>query len=173
MEFIDKLRLGFGPRLQMVSQSESAECGLACLAMVSGFHRGPSDLVELRRSLNVSLKGTRLSDLVAAASRLGLSSRPLRLELDELTQLQCPCILHWDLNHFVVLRSVRHGAVVIHDPALGVRTLSLAQVSEHFSGVALELIPDQQSSRSSRARPCACATPSAGSSDSGVRSARC
>ncbi|MGO4778739.1 cysteine peptidase family C39 domain-containing protein, partial [Lysobacter sp. 2RAB21] len=71
----------------------------------------------------------------------GLQARPLRLELDELDQLRTPCILHWDLNHFVVLARVRGQRVTVLDPAVGERTLSVAEVSKHFTGVAMELSP--------------------------------
>ena len=66
----------------------------------------------------------------------------MRLELDELSQLTTPCVLHWDLNHFVVLAKVTRDGIVIHDPAVGVRRLPMAVVSRHFTGVALELAPD-------------------------------
>ncbi len=125
----------------MVLQTEAAECGLACLAMIAAYHHAGIDLAEMRRRFGVSLKGSRLSDLTKVADRLDLAPRPLRLELDELDQLQMPCVLHWDLNHFVVLVAVRGNQVLIHDPALGQRRLSLKQVSIHFSGVALEVSP--------------------------------
>jgi ATP-binding cassette subfamily B protein RaxB len=64
------------------------------------------------------------------------------LELEELGQLQLPCILHWDLNHFVVLKKVGRGHITILDPAVGERKLPTAEVSEHFTGVALELTPN-------------------------------
>ena len=133
--------LGFGRRLPMVLQTEGAECGLACLAMLAGYHGQPTDAATLRREHGFSLKGATLKDLIRVADRLGFACRPLRLELDELAQLKTPCILHWDLNHFVVLQSVGRAGVVIHDPAVGVRRLSLDQMSRHFTGVALELTP--------------------------------
>ncbi len=142
MDSPHQVNLGLGARLPMIFQTEAAECGLACLAMVSGYFSGRSDLRELRRDFSVSMKGTRLKDMVGIAHLLDLSSRPLRLELDEIDQLQCPCVLHWDLNHFVVLREVRRKHVVVHDPASGIRKLTREQLSEHFSGVALELSPN-------------------------------
>jgi ATP-binding cassette subfamily B protein RaxB len=75
------------------------------------------------------------------ADGLGFATRPLRLELAELQQLRLPCILHWDLNHFVVLGKVSGNTVTIHDPAVGVRRLSLETLSRHFTGIALELLP--------------------------------
>jgi ATP-binding cassette subfamily B protein RaxB len=128
-------------RVPVMLQGEAAECGLACLAMVAAAHGLDIDLAALRQHHAVSLKGMTLPDLVRIADALQLQARPLRAELDELSQLLTPCILHWDLNHFVVLVSVRRGVVTIHDPAHGLRRFKLAQVSPHFTGVALELSP--------------------------------
>jgi ATP-binding cassette subfamily B protein RaxB len=75
------------------------------------------------------------------AQRLGFSARPLRLDMEDLGNLKLPCILHWDLNHFVVLWKVSKAKVIILDPAVGERSLSFKQVSDHFTGVALELTP--------------------------------
>ncbi len=86
-------------------QSEAAECGLACLAMLSSAHGLRIDLAELRQRFSISLKGANLAQLIRHAEALGFATRPLRLELDEMNQLQLPCMLHSDLNHFVVLTS--------------------------------------------------------------------
>jgi len=136
---LDRLDFGWGPRLPMTLQTEAAECGLACLAMVTSYYGQPSEITELRRRISVSLKGVNLKDLVGMADRLGFASRPVRLELDELRLLRTPCILHWDLNHFVVLKRATREDIVIHDPAVGVRRLPMTVVSKHFTGVALEL----------------------------------
>ena len=141
MNLLDRLNFGGGARLPMYLQTEAAECGLACLAMIASYHGFPSEFTEMRRRLAVSLKGVTLRDLVSMADRLGFAVRPVRLELDELRMLKTPCILHWDLNHFVVLKRATHDSVVIHDPSAGVRRLQLALVSRHFTGVALELTP--------------------------------
>jgi ATP-binding cassette subfamily B protein RaxB len=139
---LDTLRLGWGgQRLPMLLQTEAAECGLACLAMVAAHHGHRSDLPTLRQRFSLSLKGATLADLVRMAGDLQLNARALRAEMEHLPDLQLPCVLHWDLNHFVVLREVRRGVAVIHDPARGVRRMSLAEVSRHFTGVVLELTP--------------------------------
>lgn len=127
--------------LPLLSQSEAAECGLACLGMVAGFYGSHWSLQELRQHFSVSLAGTTLLDLMRFSEQLKLSGRPLRIELDQLAQLKAPAILHWDLNHFVVLKAVHGDRVTIHDPAQGVRTLTLSEVSGHFTGVVLELTP--------------------------------
>jgi len=141
MNPLDKLQFGWGARLPLTLQTEAAECGLACLAMIASYYGSPVDITELRRRLAVSLKGVNLKNLIGMADQIGLASRPVRLELNELPMLKTPCILHWDLNHFVVLKSAAADGIVIHDPAVGARRLPLSVVSRHFTGVALELTP--------------------------------
>jgi len=109
--------------------------------MVASIHGQPWGLAELRRCFPLSLKGARLDHLMKVAQTLGFSTRPLRLELEDLPKLQLPCILHWDLNHFVVLAKVGKGKATILDPASGERRMPLSEVSGHFTGVALELAP--------------------------------
>lgn len=128
-------------RLRPLLQSEAAECGLACIAMIAAFHGHRVNLSGLRQRHPISLKGANLAQLMAVASDLELAPRAVRLDMDELDKLQLPAILHWDLNHFVVLESVRGGSATILDPAAGRRTITLARMSRHFTGVALELAP--------------------------------
>ena len=144
MEFIERLHFGARRRLPLFLQTEAAECGLASLGMIAWFHGHRIDLAGLRRRFTVSLKGATLAYLMQVASRLHMAPRPLRLELEELARLRMPCLLHWDLNHFVVLKSVDARGAVIHDPAYGVRRLALAEVSRHFTGIALEVLPTTQ-----------------------------
>ena len=146
-QLASQLKLWPAQRLPVLLQSEAAECGLACLGMVAGFYGHHLSIQQLRALFGSSIAGCTMKDLVEFASRLALSGRALKLEPAALGKLQLPAILHWDMNHFVVLKSVRRGKLVIHDPARGERTLSLAEVSEHFTGVALELLPTQDFSQ--------------------------
>lgn len=136
---MEHVNFGFGRKLPMLFQTEASECGLACLAMVVGYHGFHADLVELRSRFGVSTKGARLSDLIAIGNGLGLASRAVRVDIGELGLLRLPCVVHWDMNHFVVLRSTSSGSVTIHDPAVGVRRMRLGEFARHFTGIALEL----------------------------------
>ncbi|WP_423598665.1 peptidase domain-containing ABC transporter [Roseateles sp. MS654] len=127
-----------------ILQSEVAECGLACLAMIASAHGTAVTLPELRRRFPAALKGMKLRDVLEVAAGLGFSGRPLKLELSSLGKLTLPCVLHWDMNHFVVLTRVRRDAVTVLDPAVGERRLSLDEVSSHFTGVAVELTPNAE-----------------------------
>jgi ATP-binding cassette subfamily B protein RaxB len=135
--------LNFGSRghLPVMQQTEAAECGLACLAMISSYHGQRIDLNTLRRRHPVSLKGVTLRALIQVASQMHLACRPLRFELDHLRQLCLPAILHWDMNHFLVLKSVARRGIVVHDPASGEMFFPIAEASKHLTGVALELSP--------------------------------
>ncbi|MGY1410464.1 MULTISPECIES: peptidase domain-containing ABC transporter [unclassified Luteimonas] len=130
--------------MKSILQSEAAECGLASLAMVADAHDLHIGLPELRRRFSLSLKGAKLSQLIHIAQQLGFQTRPLRLDMEDLGKLKLPCILHWDLNHFVVLAKVGRSGVTILDPASGERRLPLSEVSDHFTGVALELTPGHE-----------------------------
>jgi ABC-type bacteriocin/lantibiotic exporter with double-glycine peptidase domain len=100
---------GPGSIMRTLLQSESSECGLACLAMLAGAHGMHIGVPELRRRFPISLKGARLGQLIHIAQQLGLQARALRLDLPDLGRLARPCILHWDLTHFVVLAGLRRG----------------------------------------------------------------
>ncbi len=136
---IHLLNFSFRPRLPVILQTEVAECGLTCLAMIANFHGHHFDLNGLRQKFYLSSKGSTLGDLMTMADELKFVSRPLKLELDHLKELKTPAILHWDLNHFVVLKQVTEKHIIIHDPAVGERKLTLAETSNHFTGIALEL----------------------------------
>lgn len=130
-------------RTPLILQTEAAECGLACLAMVASFHGYRVDLASLRQKFSLSLKGSTLNHLIQIADQLHLASRPVRVDLNELSRLTLPAILHWDFNHFVVLTQVKRGIATVHDPARGALQLPFTDVSRHFTGVALELSPTQ------------------------------
>ncbi|MFW1942696.1 peptidase domain-containing ABC transporter [Acinetobacter guillouiae] len=142
MRYLDRLSLGLGRNTPVILQTESSECGLACLAMIAGYYGYDSDLLTLRQKYPISQKGITLTTLVKIANKLHLITRPLKLELDELNKLRLPCILHWDLNHFVVLKSVSTTKITIIDPAFGEKQFNYDQASSHFTGIALELWPD-------------------------------
>lgn len=128
-------------RLPVIQAAEGAECGLACMAMIARYHGHDVDLNGLRQRFPVSLSGATLRSLIGLADGLGFAPRALRVELDALSKVRLPAVLHWDLNHFVVLKAVSRDKAVIHDPASGARTYSTAELSKHFTGVVLEITP--------------------------------
>ena len=117
------------------------ECGLACLTMIANYHGLDTDLGTCRRRFQPSLRGTTLRSLMEIADQLWLTPRAIKLPLEILDGLLVPAILHWDLNHYVVLERVSGGKALIHNPEGTSRWLPLTEVSAHFTGVALELRP--------------------------------
>ncbi|MDA0687526.1 MAG: peptidase domain-containing ABC transporter [Proteobacteria bacterium] len=138
---------GFLPifnRLPMVFQAETSECGLACLAMVSGFHGKAIELGTLRSQFGIAALGASAKQLLDFSSSLQLLGRAVKVETSDLSALNLPAILHWDMDHFVVLKAVGRNSVVIHDPAVGVRRYGMNELGAHLTGVALELRPSQE-----------------------------
>ncbi|EEU2548432.1 peptidase domain-containing ABC transporter [Escherichia coli] len=143
-QIINLLDLRWQRRVPVIHQTETAECGLACLAMICGHFGKNIDLIYLRRKFNLSARGATLAGINGIAEQLGMATRALSLELDELRVLKTPCILHWDFSHFVVLVSVKRNRYVLHDPARGIRYLSREEMSRYFTGVALEVWPGSE-----------------------------
>lgn len=143
-QIINLLDLRWQRRVPVIHQTETAECGLACLAMICGHFGKNIDLIYLRRKFNLSARGATLAGINGIAEQLGMATRALSLELDELRVLKTPCILHWDFSHFVVSVSVKRNRYVLHDPARGIRYISREEMSRYFTGVALEVWPGSE-----------------------------
>ncbi len=133
----------FGRRVPVILQSEAPECGIACLAMVASYYGHLTDLSAMRLRLSPSLKGVTLKHVSQVATAMGLAARGVQVPLESLAKLQLPAVLHWDMNHFVVLIGVKGKHLFIHDPGRGKRKLTLAEASKHFTGVAMEFTPNQ------------------------------
>ncbi|HAI9626222.1 TPA: ATP-binding cassette domain-containing protein [Escherichia coli] len=143
-QIINQLDMRWRRRVPVIHQTETAECGLACLAMICGHFGKNIDLISLRRKFNLSARGANLAGINGIAEQLGMVTRALSLELDELGALKMPCILHWDFSHFVVLVSVKRNRYVLHDPARGRRYLGREEMSQYFTGIALEVWPGSE-----------------------------
>lgn len=130
-------------RVKLVMQNEANECGMACLTMIANYYGNGITLSQLRNDLNNDGQGVTLKTIIAQAARIGMSSRALKVPLDELNQLQKPAILHWNFSHFVVLTKATNKGIYIADPALGKRFVPIKEVDQSFTGVALELTPNQ------------------------------
>lgn len=129
----------------LMFQAEIAECGLASIAMVASYYGYKQDMAAIRKRFSTSLKGMNLQQLIELGDSLGLASRALQCSIKEVHKLATPCILHWNLNHFVVLTKVsgKGGSAkyFINDPAVGKIRLTTEEFSQHFTGICLELTP--------------------------------
>jgi len=133
--------MSLGKRVPLILQSEAPECGIACVAMIASYHGYRTDLSALRLRLSPSMRGVTLKHISAVAETMKLSARGVQAPLAALGQLRLPALLHWDMNHFVVLTEVRGDRVTVHDPAVGKRILKMEDASRHYTGVAMEMQP--------------------------------
>jgi len=109
--------------------------------MVASFHGHLTDLSAMRLRLSPSLKGVTLKHVSQVAEAMGLAARGVQVQLESLNKLTLPAVLHWDMNHFVVLTEVSRKHILVHDPARGRRRLTFAEASKHFTGIAMEFTP--------------------------------
>ena len=130
-------------RVNYIPQMEVTECGAASLAMVLAYHGHHASLPEVRQACGVSRDGANAMAIVRAARGYGLDAKGAKLGMEQLPLLPLPAILHWDFNHFVVMERLSRAKVVLVDPACGRRTMSLDEMSRHFTGVALIFSPTE------------------------------
>jgi ATP-binding cassette, subfamily B, bacterial len=130
-------------KLQLIEQLTPMDCGAACLAMVLEFHGKKLPMEEVRASIG-GTRGVTARKILEAARRFGLRGRAVKLELDKFAYLPSGTILHWEMNHFVVLDAVERDTARIFDPAVGIRRIAMGDVARMFTGVALLLEPSAQ-----------------------------
>ncbi|HZH15856.1 MAG TPA: peptidase domain-containing ABC transporter [Archangium sp.] len=135
-------------RYPLRRQVEEADCGPACLEMISAFHGAEHAQALLRELTFVRAPGATLLDIARAAEQLGFRVRGVHMEdasdlEDEEGQALLPAIAHWDGNHFVVLYEVNARNAVVGDPALGLRRIPRAELASHWDGILLLLEPTE------------------------------
>lgn len=130
-------------RLPIVLQDANGECGIACLAMVAGWHGHRLEYAHLKAAYPTTRRGLSLANLAAVADSLNFDVRGYQIEdIKDLKNVRLPAVLHWTGNHFVVLKAVKGGEYVIHNPAVGIRQLVKDDVEENFTGFVLEMHPN-------------------------------
>ena len=132
-------------RVPVIMQMEALECGAASLAMVLAYYQKWVPLEQVRLDCGVSRDGSNMKNVFIAAKHYGLEAHGYRLEVEDLKKNAAfPCIIHWNLNHFVVLDGFKAGKAVLNDPARGVVTVPMEQFDEAFTGIVMtfELGPE-------------------------------
>jgi ATP-binding cassette, subfamily B, bacterial len=129
-------------RVPFVQQLTETECGIACLAMILGYHGREVSLEQVRDVCGASRDGVNARDIVEASSLLGLRGRGVRIEVDQLDLVPAgSTILHWEFQHFVVFAGLGKNYVEIVDPAIGPRRVPMAEFGKSFTGIALTFEP--------------------------------
>ena len=120
-----------------IRQTEMADCGAACLAMVLAAHTKKASLEEIKQSMPIRAEGIDAFSLLQTATLYGLQGRGVKTNTATLRKLPLPSILHWAKKHFVVLAGWSRGKAEVFDPGAGRLQLTISEFEEHFSGTAL------------------------------------
>ena len=129
-------------KVPVIMQMEALECGAACLAMVAAYYGKWVPLEQVRRDCGISRDGSNARNVLVAARSYGFAAKGYRYEPDSLrTDGQFPCIIHWNMEHFVVLNGFTKDKAVLNDPARGLVSVSMEEFDRSFTGICLILEP--------------------------------
>ena len=128
----------------VIMQMEALECGAASLAMVMAYYGKWVPLEQVRSDCGVSRDGSNAKNIYMAAQHYGMEVRARRMSPEQIREEGfCPCIVHWDMNHFVVVKGFRGNSVYINDPARGSLKISWKEFDESFTGIVLFATPSK------------------------------
>ena len=128
-------------KVPVIMQMEMLECGAASLAMVLAYYGKWVPLEKARRDCGVSRDGVNALNIVKAARNYGLKAGGKRGEPAKLRKVILPCIIHWNFNHFVVLKKLTDKHAYINDPASGAEKVPIAEFDKAFTGIYLVFEP--------------------------------
>ena len=131
-------------KVPVVMQMEALECGAACLTMIMAYYGKWIPLEQVREDCDVSRDGTNAGNIAKAARAYGFDARGFLYGSKKLKKKgTCPCIIHWEFNHFVVLCGFKRGKVYINDPARGDVVITEQEFDEAFTGVTVLITPGE------------------------------
>ncbi len=126
-------------------QMEALECGAACLAMVMAYYGKWVPLEQVRYDCGVSRDGSNAKNVLVAARNYGFDAQGFRCEISSLKEnMDLPCIIHWNFNHFVVLDGFRGNYAYLNDPARGEVKVSMEEFDQAFTGICLQIKPGEE-----------------------------
>lgn len=125
-------------KVPLVMQMEALECGAASLSMILAYYGKWLPLEVVRKDCGVSRDGSNAKNIALAAKKYGLDVKAYRMEPEALMKKKgFPCIIHWNMNHFVVLCGFKHSKAYINDPARGKVEVLMEEFETSFSGICL------------------------------------
>jgi NHLM bacteriocin system ABC transporter peptidase/ATP-binding protein len=137
--FMEKVK-----RIRPILQMEATECGAASLGMVLDYYGKRVTLEQLRRECGVSRNGVNAKNIVKAAMHHELKPRALKTGIDGVRKVKTPAIIHWNMDHFLVLCGFNKNGALLADPAYGLRRVSMEEFSRCYTGIAIELTPTEK-----------------------------
>lgn len=128
-------------RYPFFAQQSEADCGAACLVMISRYWGKTISINRLRDIANIDRSGASLHGLIAAAESIGFATRPTKTKIEYLAKQKLPAIIHWQGQHYIVVYEITNKLIIVGDPAIGQKTLNYKEFQENWTGYTLLLQP--------------------------------
>jgi ABC-type bacteriocin/lantibiotic exporter with double-glycine peptidase domain len=129
-------------KVPVIMQMEALECGAACLAMIMAYYGKWVPSEQVRADCGVSRDGSKAVNILKAARAYGFDARAYRFEPEHFMKYDgFPYIIHWNFNHFVVLRGLTAKHAYINDPGRGEIRITREEFDKSFTGIALSFNP--------------------------------
>ena len=93
----------------IIMQHDSMQCGVVCLTMICNYFFKNISIEYISEQCFATTEGVSLLAIDKVASKLGLRTISGRMSVNSINNIENPCILHWNQNHFVVLYKVKRG----------------------------------------------------------------
>ncbi len=139
-------------KVRPILQMEKTECGAASLAMILAYYGKNVTLEEMRQDCSVSRNGVNAKNIVLVARLHGLNAKPIKIEVADAEEIELPAIIHWNMNHFLVLCGFNKKGAVVADPADGIKTVSYGEFRKSFTGIAIEFTPLKNFKKQNKSR---------------------
>jgi ATP-binding cassette subfamily B protein RaxB len=139
----EKLRFFKSAKLPLIRQKEQSDCAIACMAMIARYYGQSITLRSMDNELVTNEKGMSVREIIKCAEKLNLKGKVRKITTKQLKSINLPVILHWNGNHFVILKSVHDNGVYLHDPAIGKTFVSWQEIYNQFTGIVIHLTPNE------------------------------
>lgn len=126
------------------------DCGPACIKIVAKHYGKEFSMQYLRKLSYITREGVSLFDIAKASEEIGFRTLAIKVSLSDLVdKMPLPVIVHWEMQHIIVVYKITKRRIYVSDPAIGLIKYSYEEFQKGFEAynevgsiLVLECTPD-------------------------------